>query len=195
MISLPPKRKNMPASVWQGKLVRLRAVEPDDWQHFEAWSADSDSDRNTYFISFPHSREAMKKFAMSLATTEPKNHEFSWMIENLEGQTVGMINTHNCDARVGTFRYGLVIQRQFWRKGYASDAIRLVLRFFFDELRYQKVNAEVYSYNEPSYKLHQKLGFKEEGRLRRMVYTDGCFYDEIIFGMTCEEFQETLKQG
>ncbi len=35
-----------------------------------------------------------------------------------------------------------VVRREHQRKGYASEAIRLVLRYFFEELRYQKVNAE-----------------------------------------------------
>jgi RimJ/RimL family protein N-acetyltransferase len=34
------------------------------------------------------------------------------------------------------------------------------------------------------------MGFKLEGRLRRMVYTNGEFYDELYFGMTKEEFDQ-----
>ena len=82
----------------------------------------------------------------------------------------------------------MALGEQYRRQGYASEAITLLLRYFFQELRYQKVTAHVYSFNEPSIKLHEKLGFQQEGRLRRMVYTNGQFFDEVLFGMTAEEF-------
>ena len=176
-------------NLWQGKLVRLRAVEPDDWKFFFEWDQDTLFAQNTYEIPFPGSREAAKKWTTELATAAPKNHEFRWIIETLAGEFAGTLNSHTCDSRVGAFRYGLAIRREHWRKGYASEAIRLVLAYFFRELRYQKVNVNVYEFNEPSLKLHLKLGFREEGQLRRTVYTEGKFYADIILGMTAEEFE------
>jgi len=43
-------------------------------------------------------------------------------------------------------------------------------------------------------KLHEALGFKKEGVIRRMVYTNGSYYDEIIYGITREEFDEIDKK-
>ena len=42
--------------------------------------------------------------------------------------------------------------------------------------------------NEASIRLHKKLGFLEEGRRRRQVFFNGEYHDEILFGMTREEF-------
>lgn len=39
-------------------------------------------------------------------------------------------------------------------------------------------------------RLQDSLGFQLEGRLRRMVYTDGGFHDEMVYGLTIEEFRE-----
>jgi len=36
--------------------------------------------------------------------------------------------------------------------------------------------------------LHERLGFTLEGRLRRMIYTEGTFHDKLIYGLTQEEF-------
>jgi len=35
-----------------------------------------------------------------------------------------------------------------------------------------------------------RLGCQAEGRIRRQIYTDGRFFDELIFGLTREEFDE-----
>lgn len=119
------------------------------------------------------------------------------MIENLDGESVGTINTHTCDPRNGTFQYGVAIRREYWRKGYATDTIGAALRYFFQELRYQKVNVHIYDFDEESLTLHRRLGFKEEGRLRRMGHTEGRTYDWVLMGMTKEEFEvleETSSQ-
>jgi ABC-type microcin C transport system duplicated ATPase subunit YejF len=38
--------------------------------------------------------------------------------------------------------------------------------------------------------LHERLGFQQEGRLRRMFFVDGAYVDDVIFGMTAEEFEQ-----
>ncbi len=182
-------------SAWQGKLIRLRAVEPEDWEQFFKWDQDTEFARYGYRVELPGSREQSRKWTQELATAAVKNDEFRWVIETLDGEFAGTINTHTCRPRVGTFRYGVGIRREHWRKGYATEVIRLVLTYFFHELRYQKVNVEVYEFNTASLELHRKLGFREEGRLRRTVYTGGQYYDEFLLGMTREEFEESLGIG
>lgn len=173
---------------WQGALVRLRAIEPADWETFQGWNSDSDASRETYYLPFPKSDEAARRWAEKEATKGPDNDTIRLVIETLDGEMVGTINTHSCDPRNGTFGYGLAIGENHRRKGYAAEAITLVLRYFFGELRYQKANVQIYSSNEPSIRLHEQLGFTLEGRLRRMIYTQGEYLDEILFGITAEEF-------
>ncbi|HMA35504.1 MAG TPA: GNAT family protein, partial [Chloroflexia bacterium] len=57
----------------------------------------------------------------------------------------------------------------------------------FDELRYQKLTVHVYSFNTPSLRLFEQLGFQLEGRLRRTIYTAGQYFDECIYGLTAAE--------
>ena len=102
-----------------------------------------------------------------------------------------MLNITNADRRNGVFEYGIALGRAHWRKGYASDAIRLILNYFFRELRYQKALVTVYGFNEASLRLHQKLGFQIEGRMRRMIFSHGSLHDEIVLGLLAEEFTDT----
>ena len=119
---------------------------------------------------------------------------FRFMIEDLEGNTVGSINAHDVDARMGTFSYGLGIYEPYRRRGYAREAILLLLRFYFLELRMHKCNTAAYSFNEASIGLHRSLGFVEEGRLRESVYTKGRYFDDVCFGTTREEFLEKYSE-
>src|SRR5437867_1682280 len=162
----------MSGNIWEGQRVRLRGVEPADWETFYEWNHDSDMERRSYTVQFPQSQERERRWAEKMAVKDPERDSFFFVVETLAGTMVGSITTHNCQAQHGTLEYGVAIRREHQRQGYASEAIRLVLRYYFGTLRYQKATARVYSFNEPSMRLHERLGFQLEGRLRRMIYAD-----------------------
>lgn len=179
------------ASIWQGQRVRLRALEPLDWETYWAWNEeDTEQARNLYFIPFPGSQERQKRWAEREALREQEGHNWRFVIENKAGEAVGDISTHNCDPRVGHLHYGVNVAKKHRRQGYASEAILLVLRYYFEELRYQKATITLYSFNEATIALHDRLDFQHEGRIRRAVFTRGQYFDELLVGITAEEFAE-----
>jgi RimJ/RimL family protein N-acetyltransferase len=113
---------------------------------------------------------------------------FHWVIEDKTGLPVGSISTHDCDPRNGTFSYGIDIDPAHRRRGYASEAVRMVCRYYFDELRYQKVTVPIHADNPASIALHEALGFQREGVHRRMIYTLGHHINVLWYGLTREEF-------
>lgn len=182
----------MSRNFWHGDKVQLCAVETDNLEALTAPEEDTELDRYEDFIRFPSTKEQVRKFFEEMAKRDGKNDTFFWLIKDLEGFHVGNIGTFDCDSRVGAFKYGLRIFHPFWRRGYAREAVSIVLRYYFRELRYQKATAIVYAFNERSQRLHESLGFRLEGRLRCTVYTNGQFYDELYFGLTKEEFDERI---
>jgi len=177
------------SNFWQNPRVRLRAIEPGDAETFHRWNQDSERARNLDFIWPPVSLASQRVFAEEASRRKMENDRLQWIIETIDGTPVGMIDTHHCDHRTGNFSYGVDIAGEHRGKGYAAEAIRLVLRYYFDELRYQKVTVNVHADNLASLRLHEKLGFQREGLLRRTQYSHGCYIDEIFFGMTVEEFR------
>ncbi len=174
---------------WRGDLICLRAIEQKDIDataQFE--EIDTEEERYEDEIPFPLSREQDRANTEKLRQRQPGDDSFFWIIETLAGETVGYINTFDCERRPRVFKYALAIRRAHRRRGYAREAITIVLRYYFGELGYQKLTSMVYCFNEPSIRMHEKLGFVFEGRIRRMIYTNGRHYDTLYFGMTREEF-------
>ena len=81
-----------------------------------------------------------------------------------------------------------LLAQEFSRCDEVTEAVRLVVKYYFEELRYQKVTVYLMSFNTPSAGLFEKLGFQAEGRLRRVIYTAGQYYDFLVYGMTDDEF-------
>ncbi len=76
------------------------------------------------------------------------------------------------------------------RKGYAAEAVALLMRFMFAERRYHKCLGAIFAHNEASLALTRRLGFTEEGRLREHVYFAGRYHDLVMMGMLADEFDE-----
>ncbi len=178
---------------WCGKRVRLRALEPGDAEYFTRWNTDADWGRNLDFLWPPQSRAPVEAWIAKETLKKLENDHFFWVITTLAGEPVGEIDTHACNPRNGVFSYGIAIAPEHRGHGYAAEAAWMVLGYYFDELRYQKANIAVHSDNPASIRLHEKLGFTLEGRLRRSVYTHGQYVDELWFGLTAEEYHR-LKE-
>ncbi|RJX39429.1 N-acetyltransferase [Paenibacillus pinisoli] len=173
---------------WQGTTVRLRAIIAEDWSQFHLNDQDTESARTSDAIYFPRSGPAARQWAEETAAKGATGDSIMLAIEDAAGELVGSINAHSCDSRHGTFKYGVAIFRVHWRKGYAFEAILLLLRYYFHELRYEKAVASVYSFNEGSIRLQERLGFTLEGRLRSMIFTQGERHDELLYGLLRSEF-------
>ncbi|WP_439846543.1 GNAT family N-acetyltransferase [Bacillus subtilis] len=173
----------MAVTYWTGENLTLRAIQPEDIVIFD--SLDDEILRNMDSLYFPRSANNMREWVEE----QLEKDEFRFIAVDRDNNIVGMIETFDCDRKNGTFGYYLAVFEPYRGKGFAKEMILMVLHFFFLELAYQKVNTTVYSFNYPSIRLHEKLGFIKEGQLRKIIFTKGAYYDGICFGMTREEFE------
>ena len=174
---------------WQGDLIRLRPMRLEDAALWLEEATDSESLRFlNYGMVLPSSPLDAQKFGERYAEFNNRDERIMFSIETLDGELVGGINIHSMDRKNGTFETGTRLYRPYRGRGYAFEAKKIVLRYAFHELRFQKYNIRCLETNAPMIRHAQRLGCQQEGRIRRHIYTDGRFYDELIFGLTCEEF-------
>lgn len=180
---------------WQGEKVRLRPLSIDDAENVFVARFDSPSRQLLQLgIELPVSMEGIKESLAKYADCKEVDGVIIFTIEDDEGHNVGGISMHSRSRKNGTFSMGLIIDAPYRRRGYAEDAARILLRYCFDEQRYQKCNTACVDANTASIRLQKKLGFVEEGRRRRQFFLGGRFCDDILFGLTREEFDEHNKR-
>lgn len=114
-------------------------------------------------------------------------------IVNLEGEYVGNVNLHSIDQKNGTFSMSFYFLKKERNKGYATNAVALIVYYAFNELRLNKLNVCVNEGNDASEKLIQKIGCKPEGIWRENVFYDGKYVNVMLYGMTRKEFNDYLK--
>jgi RimJ/RimL family protein N-acetyltransferase len=181
---------------WQDGAVRLRAMRQEDWEdHFRS-RFDSVARRLLqYEIELPPTVASEKEMAATFCDFAQGSGRLMFVIETMDGIPVGGINLNSIDERHGTFSIGMQIFRNYRGKGYGTAAMRIVLRYAFLERRLNKYYGSVIEGNVASARMLTKLGCAEEGRRREMIYTDGQYRDEILFGMTKEAFMEAERRA
>ncbi|GAA3177654.1 MULTISPECIES: GNAT family N-acetyltransferase [Streptomyces] len=173
-------------SFWVGQRVRLRGIEPGDWAAFRRFA--TDEERAGDVLRPPRSAESFRAWAREQATATGDDR-FRLVIEALDtGETVGAVGASYADPHAGRFEYGITLEAGHRRKGYASEAATLLLRFFFAERRYHKCEVRIFADNAASLALHRRLGFVEEGRLRDHVFLGGRHQDLVVMGLLAGEF-------
>lgn len=178
--------------LFRGELVRLAAADPQAIaEAFSRWQRDSE-----YFrllaseAAFPYSIRAIKSWIEKDLERDPL--PFSpFLIRTLaEDRLIGDIGLDSVRNGHGDTFVGIGIgEREYWGKGYGTDAMRIVLRFAFTELNLHRVSLDVFEYNPRAVRSYEKAGFKHEGRARGVLHRAGRRWDLIYMGILRQEWE------
>jgi RimJ/RimL family protein N-acetyltransferase len=72
---------------------------------------------------------------------------------------------------------------EYWGKGIAGEASKLMINYGFTELNFHKIFASVFTPNSRSLRAAEKLGFEKEGVLKEEMYVDGQYHDIHKFAL------------
>ncbi|APH14838.1 acetyltransferase family protein [Clostridium sporogenes] len=179
---------------WQQNVVRLRAMQPEDWNGHYYNRFDTLARRLlNYEVELPPTLDESRKFADTFTDFKLEMGRVMFIIETLDSINVGILNLNSIHERNGTFSIGMQVDKDYRGKGYGTEAMRILLRYAFLERRLNKFNASVLDGNIGSATMLKKLGCQQEGIRRQVVYTDGRYMNEILFGLTKDEFIENEK--
>ena len=82
------------------------------------------------------------------------------------------------------------MSKKYWGQEIASEALKLILDFGFKKLKLMRFYARVMHPNIASMKLLEKAGFKYEGRMRKHIFKNGKWMDELRYAILREEHEK-----
>ena len=107
-------------------------------------------------------------------------------------EMIGTVGLHNIDYINRTATLGIFIgNKNYWSKGYGTEAIKLILDFGFNYLNLNNIHLDLMEFNQRALKCYEKCGFKEIGRRRKCRFINGKYYDSISMDILAEEFTES----
>ncbi len=171
----------------EGDRVDLRRHERRNFPLYEKWYADPEIWRLTSWRSSPMKPSETRKL---FEDRELSGADDSFAIHvKGERDPIGVIGLMNIsDANTSADLSIIVGHPDDRQRGYGAEAIEVMLRHGFGELGLNRVGLSVFAFNEEAISTYEKLGFEEEGRLRRAIKRDGEFHDAILMSVLKSEW-------
>ncbi len=154
----------------------LREVESSDLDRLRAWR-DAPEIRRWFFDASPVSAEQQLAWFNRYLADEG---DVLYVIE-ADGRPVGTIGLASIDRRQGTAELGrMLIEASARRRGWARQAVRILLEYAFGTVGLHRVYCEVHEENVAARALYRDCGFVEEGVLRAALVVDGRRTNKVV---------------
>lgn len=105
-------------------------------------------------------------------------------IEASDGHHVGWVVVYHDYADPHMTEIGIDIPEDgYWGQGIGEEALALWIQYLFETMQVERLSLSTWSGNHGMIKIGQKLGFQEEGRIRRGCMVNDQYYDRINMGL------------
>jgi ribosomal-protein-alanine N-acetyltransferase len=112
-----------------------------------------------------------------------------------EKKVIGGIRLEVKDERNRTADFGYALNRQYWNRGYASEATKALLHAAFGRLNIHRVWATCDARNHASYRVMEKLGMRREACFAKDVLQRGEWRDSYLYAVLAEEWTAQGEGG
>lgn len=112
-----------------------------------------------------------------------------FVIEKLDGTVIGKCGTGHIDWKNSCATIWIFVGKPENRgKGYGSEALSLLVNYIFEEMNMNRVQLNVFGFNERAVASYKKVGFVVEGVLKQETYRCGKYNDDYIMSILKREY-------
>jgi RimJ/RimL family protein N-acetyltransferase len=172
-----------------GEGVELRRHDRANYPLYARWYGDEEIWHLTSWMPKPLSRGAVERL---FEDREGSSADDSFAIHR-EGdeEPIGVISLTNISKANASADLSIIVGDEKDRdRGLGTEAIRIILRYAFEDSDLNRVALSVFEFNEPAIHAYEKLGFKREGRLRQAIRRDDGFHDAILMSILAHEWRK-----
>lgn len=167
--------------MFEGRVCRLRAVEPGDVDAMYVWENDAEMWRVSSSTA-PCSHQALAELVESMRYDIYAARQLRLIIESADGEAVGAVDLYDFDPQNLNAGVGILVYSEQMRgRGYASEALRMVEQYAREVLHLHQLWCCVGARNEASIALFGGAGFEQVGIKREWRRTENGYEDEIMF--------------
>ncbi len=160
-----------------GKKVTLRDIELSDCnENYLAWLQDFEINQ---YMETRFENQTIEKIVDFVDANRKSTNNIIFAIldakteKHIGNIKIGAINRNNLNADISYF----IGDKNFWNKGYATEAVKLVIDYSFQQLKLHRLSAGVIAGNHASEVLLRKVGMRLEGICTEGYLVDGKFTD------------------
>ncbi len=163
-----------------GKLVKLRALEPEDIDVLYA----IENNELYWEISgtqTPYAKHVLQQYIANSHLDIYEAKQLRFVIENNTSDIVGLVDLFDFNPQHLRCGVGILIVPEFSRNGYAFETLSLLKTYAFTQLNLQQLYANVGVDNTKSLRLFEKLGYTQIGVRKNWILSNNEFKDVAFF--------------
>jgi RimJ/RimL family protein N-acetyltransferase len=172
-----------------GNKVLLRPIDKKDLAKTLLWRNDPVIAEKTLGSRFPVTKDMEENWYQRDEFVEfPTKIIFAIDLKS-DNSMIGYTHISKIDWISKTCFFGMVIgDPESQQKGYGNEAMRILFSYAFNTLNLRKVCLEVICHNHGALSAYKKVGFSEEGLLRKQIFSNNEYHDVYIMGLLKESF-------
>lgn len=162
------------------RLILRRFTLDDAAEAFRNWMS---SEKVTRFLSWPPHKDPgeSRDYIQSVIDSYVKPDNFSWVIEYKElSLVIGSIGVNSLREDVAACEIGYCLGDRFWGKGIMPEALSEVIRFLFEEVGMNRIQATHDVRNPNSGRVMEKCGMQYEGTMRQASRNNQGICDSVM---------------
>lgn len=114
----------------------------------------------------------------------------SWGIAlNENDKVIGTIGFMWIQPENAAAEVGYSLSRKYWNKGYMTEALKALMKYGFDEMKLNRIEAMHETSNPASGAVMRKCGMKLEGTMRSKLFNKGKYVDVDLYAILRREFR------
>lgn len=166
----------------------LRGIKRTDLEDIYEYS--SNPLTSQYLMWSPHRSIEYTKEFIELILLKYKSGEYNdWaIVDKFSKKMIGTCGFTRIDIDNSLVEIGYVINPDFWGKGIATEALKRVIQFSFEEMDINRVECKFMFGNEASLAVMKKAGMKLEGYYRDALFVKGKFHTIGIASILRREY-------
>jgi len=174
----------------EGERVELRRHVSRNYPLYGEWYADPEVWRLTSWAAAPLGVKAVQRLFEEREMS--KTDDSFAIFRKGEHDPIGIINLMNLSEAHASADLSIIVGRLEDRdRGYGAEAIEAVLGYGFERLGLHRIGLSVFEFNAMAISAYERLGFREEGRMRQAIKRDHAFHDAILMSILRSEWQRS----
>jgi len=147
-------------------------------------------DTTKYLTWNPHpTRKFSYQYLVYLHQKYRSGEFYDWGIELRDtGKMIGTCGFTRFDYGNDSGEVGYVINPDYWGRGYATEAVKRVIRFGFDYLSLHRIEAKYMEENVASRRVMEKCGMTFEGVYRDSLFIKGGYVSVGVCAILKSDF-------
>lgn len=168
----------------------LRQFSVDDAEDmFRNWA--NDEEVTKYMPWLPHQNlEVTKELLAAWVNAYTSLENYNWaIVPKNYGKVVGSISVNDMSNTMERCEVGYCLSKSFWNQGIMTEALTAIIKYLFNEIGFNRIQATHNVANVASGKVMLKSGMRYEGKLSKYNKNNkGVFVDCSIYAINKEDF-------